>query len=100
MSEHRGDIAGAAVIIGVMNAICRMRLPLNVVAVLPVIENMPSGMAVKPGDVVMAKNGKTIRIEDTDNEGRVILADVMSYMEKHNPCLILNAATSNRMFVP
>ncbi|BET01986.1 manganese ion Hypothetical protein [Nesidiocoris tenuis] len=96
MSEHRGDIAGAAVIIGVMNAICRMRLPLNVVAVLPVIENMPSGMAVKPGDVVMAKNGKTIRIEDTDNEGRVILADVMSYMEKHNPCLILNAATSNQ----
>lgn len=96
MSEHRGDVAGGSVVIGVMNAICRMRLPINVVALIPILESMPSGMAVKPGDVVMAKNGKTIRIEDTDNEGRVMLADVMTYMEKHNPCLIVNVGTANR----
>uniref|UniRef100_A0A0A9YBR0 Cytosol aminopeptidase n=1 Tax=Lygus hesperus TaxID=30085 RepID=A0A0A9YBR0_LYGHE len=93
MSEYRGDLAGAAVIVGVMKTIAMMALPIDVIALIPLAESMIGGMAAHPGDIVRARNGKSIMIEDTDNEGRVILADTLSYSQSFHPCLVMNIAT-------
>jgi len=93
MAEHRADMAGAAVIVGIFKAIAQMNLPLNMNALVPLCENMPGGMAMKPGDVVVGLNGKSIRIEDTDNEGTVILADALAYSYNYKPCIVINIAT-------
>jgi len=93
MSEYRADMAGAAVIIGVFKAVAQLNLPINLNALIPLCESMPGGMAMKPGDVVLALNGKTIRIADTDNEGRIILADALSYSCNYKPCIVMNVAT-------
>ena len=71
----KGDMGGAAAVLGAMWGIAKLRVPANVVAVVPLTENMPSGRATKPGDVVWARNGKTIEVDNTDAEGRLILAD-------------------------
>ncbi|XP_014241218.1 cytosol aminopeptidase-like [Cimex lectularius] len=93
MSEYRGDLAGAAVVLAVMKCVAMLSLPINVIGLIPLCENMIGGMATKPGDVVMSRNGKTIKIEDTDNEGRVVLADILPYACYLKPCLIVNVAT-------
>ncbi|XP_014278784.1 cytosol aminopeptidase isoform X2 [Halyomorpha halys] len=91
--EHRADMAGAAVIVGVLKAMARLQVPMNVNALIPLMENMPGNMAMKPGDVIVSLNGKTIRIENTDHEGRVILADCLTLSNQYNPCLVVNIAT-------
>ncbi|KAI9335272.1 peptidase M17, leucyl aminopeptidase, partial [Obelidium mucronatum] len=79
MALMKGDMGGAAVVVGAMEAIAKLQLPINVVACIPLTENMPSGTATKPGDVVIAMNGKSIEVDNTDAEGRLILADAINY---------------------
>ncbi|KAJ3277365.1 hypothetical protein HK104_003365 [Borealophlyctis nickersoniae] len=94
MAMMKGDMGGAAAVLGAMWAITKLQLPVNVVAVMPLTENMPSGRATKPGDVVTARNGKTIEIDNTDAEGRLILADALHYVSvKHKPTHILELST-------
>lgn len=73
MELMKGDMGGAAAVASAMYAISKLRLPVNVVAMIPLCENLPSGNATKPGDVVKAMNGKSIEITNTDAEGRLIL---------------------------
>ncbi|KAK9508946.1 hypothetical protein O3M35_006376 [Rhynocoris fuscipes] len=93
MDMYKANMAGAAVIVGAMRALAILGLPINVNALIPLMENMPGGMALKPGDVVVSMNGKTIRVEHTDNEGRVALADALAYGHNLKPCLTINIAT-------
>ena len=93
MSLMKGDMGGAATVTGALETIAKLQLPLNVIAVTPLCENMPSGRANKPGDVVTAMNGKTIEIENTDAEGRLILADALTYSHSFNPRSLINVAT-------
>ncbi|CAH0552899.1 unnamed protein product [Brassicogethes aeneus] len=94
MSVYRADMTGAAAIIAAIRAASALSLPINIEAVIPLCENMPSGMAVKPGDVVMGLNGKSIMVTDTDNEGRLILADAFVYGQAtHRPRLIIDVAS-------
>ncbi|KAJ3059666.1 hypothetical protein HDU99_006252 [Rhizoclosmatium hyalinum] len=79
MALMKGDMGGAAVVVGAIEAIAKLGLPINVVACIPLTENMPSGTATKPGDVVFAMNGKSIEVDNTDAEGRLILADAINY---------------------
>jgi leucyl aminopeptidase len=80
MGDMKGDMAGAASVFGAMSAIAQLKPEINVTAVVAAVENMPSGYAYKPGDIVKAMNGKTIEVITTDAEGRITLADVLSYV--------------------
>ena len=71
----------------------RMQMPINLKVLIPLCENMPGGKATKPGDVVVAKNGKTIQVDNTDAEGRLILADALCYADTFKPKLVVDAAT-------
>lgn len=93
MDEMKFDMGGAASVLGVMLACARMKLPLNVVGIVPSCENMPGGKAVKPGDVITAMNGKTIEVLNTDAEGRLILADALTYADKYKPAAVVDVAT-------
>ncbi|KAI9268796.1 cytosol aminopeptidase family, catalytic domain-containing protein [Sporodiniella umbellata] len=94
MALMKGDMGGAAVVAGAMYGIAKMELPVNVVAVIPLCENMPSGTATKPGDVIKAMNGTSIEVLNTDAEGRLILADALSYVSsKYQPRSIVDLAT-------
>ncbi|KAK3790496.1 hypothetical protein RRG08_060546 [Elysia crispata] len=93
MDKMRADMGGAACVAGSLQAAASLGLPLNIKALIPLCENMPSGRANKPGDVVTAMNGKTIQIDNTDAEGRLILADALCYAETFQPRLILDIAT-------
>jgi leucyl aminopeptidase len=93
MEWMKFDMMGAAGVMGAMEAIGRLRLPLNVVGLVGSTTNMPSGTAVKPGDVVRASNGKTIEIINTDAEGRLVLADVLVYAKRFDPAVAIDAAT-------
>src|SRR5690606_7140627 len=81
MAEMTSDMAGAAAVLGAIKAIARLKPRQNVIAVAPCVENMPSGTAYKPGDILRAMTGKTIEIDNTDAEGRLILADAVAYAE-------------------
>ncbi|KAK9509566.1 hypothetical protein O3M35_006854 [Rhynocoris fuscipes] len=94
MPEHRADVAGAAVCIATVKTAAQMSLPLNVIALLPLCENMIGGMSVKPGDVLMASNGKSVTVEHTDNEGRVMLIDALLYASVFKPCVMFQIATA------
>ncbi|MDO8339917.1 MAG: leucyl aminopeptidase [Candidatus Burarchaeum sp.] len=83
MDEMKGDMAGAAAVAGAMIALARLKVPLHIVGVMPLCENMPSGSAQRPGDIVKAMNGKTIEVLNTDAEGRMVLADAVAYAEKN-----------------
>ena len=87
------DMCGAAGVLGAMEAIGRLELPINVVGLIGSTTNMPSGEAVKPGDVVQAANGKYIEIINTDAEGRLVLADVLSFAKRFSPAAVVDAAT-------
>jgi len=93
MDEMKYDMCGAASVLGTMQAIAEMGLKLNVVGVIPTCENMPSGLATKPGDIVTSMSGQTIEILNTDAEGRLILCDALTYAAKFNPETVIDIAT-------
>ena len=93
MGEMKWDMMGAATVVGVILAAADTRLPANVVALAPLTENLPSGTAYKPGDIVRFRNGKTAEIDNTDAEGRVILADALDYAGQWKPSAIVDFAT-------
>ncbi len=94
MAEMKGDMAGGASVMATVSAIARLKLKLNVTAVIPATENMPGGSALKPGDILTAMNGKTIEILNTDAEGRLILADALSYIKNNlDAKFIIDVAT-------
>ena len=93
MEWMKFDMCGAAGVLGAMEAIGRLDLPVNVVGLVGSTTNMPSGTAVKPGDVVRASNGKHIEIINTDAEGRLVLADVLAYAKRYSPAVVIDAAT-------
>jgi len=94
MEKMKYDMAGGAAVLGVMKAAAELRLPVNIVAVLPATENLPGGSATRPGDVVTSITGKTIEIINTDAEGRLVLADAIGYAIKHfSPKMLIDVAT-------
>jgi len=93
MDEMKYDMCGAASVMGAINAVAAMELKLNVIAVIPATENMPDGIATKPGDVITSMSGKTIEVLNTDAEGRLILCDALTYSEQFDPDTIIDVAT-------
>lgn len=93
MDEMHLDMSGGAAVIGAVCAIARMKLKVNVIGLIPAAENMPSGQSYRPGDVLVSMAGKTIQIANTDAEGRVILADALTYAERYSPSLVVDIAT-------
>jgi leucyl aminopeptidase len=93
MDEMKYDMAGGASVFGAMLAAVRMRLPINLIGVVPASENLPDGAANKPGDVVTSLSGQTIEILNTDAEGRLILCDALTYVERFEPAVVLDMAT-------
>ncbi|MFC2002917.1 leucyl aminopeptidase [Chloroflexota bacterium] len=93
MGEMKGDMAGGAAVIAAMSAIAQLKPKINVTAFVPATENLPSGSALKPGDILTAMNGKTIEIISTDAEGRLILADALNYAKKLEAKAIVDVAT-------
>ncbi|XP_053950871.1 cytosol aminopeptidase-like [Anastrepha ludens] len=97
MDEYRGAMAGAAVVVASIRAAAALSLPINISAVIPLCENMPSGMACKPGDVVTLLNGKSLAIRDTDKAGVVVMADPLIYAQTtYKPRLVVDVATLGR----
>ncbi|HET8624154.1 MAG TPA: leucyl aminopeptidase [Gemmatimonadales bacterium] len=93
MEDMKFDMSGAAAVLGTFEALGRLRPPIRVVGLIPSTENMPSGTAVRPGDVVTSQLGKTIEIINTDAEGRLILCDALSYARRYQPACVLDIAT-------
>ena len=93
MHEMKHDKSGGATVIGIMQAVADLKLPINVVGLIPATENMPGGSAYKPGDILTFYNKKTAEILNTDAEGRVILADALSYAQTYKPKMIIDFAT-------
>src|SRR5574340_1114008 len=93
MDEMKYDMCGAASVLGTIQAIAEMGLKLNVVGVIPTCENLPSGSATKPGDIVTSMSGQTIEILNTDAEGRLILCDALTYSKKFDPDTVIDIAT-------
>lgn len=93
MEEMKFDMAGAASVLGTIKAIALQKLPIHVIGLIPATENMPSGSATKPGDIVTSMSGKTIEIVNTDAEGRLILADTLTYAERFKPKFVIDIAT-------
>ncbi|WP_201615588.1 leucyl aminopeptidase [Psychrobacter urativorans] len=93
MDEMKFDMGGAASVLGTIKALCEARLPINVVGALACAENMPSGDATRPGDIVKAMNGKSVEILNTDAEGRLVLADTLCYVQRYQPSAIIDVAT-------
>lgn len=93
MGEMKADMSGAAVVVGTLIAAAKSNLPVHLFGVIPAAENMCSGESIRPGDIVRISNGKTVEIEDTDAEGRVILADALHYASQIKPDQIIDLAT-------
>jgi leucyl aminopeptidase len=93
MHEMKMDMSGAAAVIEAVGAIAELKLPIDLVAVVPATENMPSGTAIKPGDVITQYNGKTVEVNNTDAEGRLILADALAYAVELGAERIVDLAT-------
>lgn len=93
MSDMKGDMAGGAAVIAAIGAVARLKLKINVTAVIPATENLPGGRALKPGDVLKASNGKTIEVVNTDAEGRLILADALAYAVRQGLSPLIDLAT-------
>ncbi|MCH9750078.1 MAG: leucyl aminopeptidase [Proteobacteria bacterium] len=93
MDEMKYDMCGAASVLGTMRAIAEIKPKLNLTIVVPAVENMPAHNASKPGDVVTSMSGKTIEILNTDAEGRLILCDALTYVDKFNPEVVIDTAT-------
>ncbi|MDX1674092.1 MAG: leucyl aminopeptidase [Longimicrobiales bacterium] len=93
MEEMKYDMSGAAAVLGAMQAVARLRPRVNVVALVPATENLPSGRATKPGDVLRMYSGRTVEVINTDAEGRLILADALAYARSFGPRAMVDAAT-------
>ena len=93
MDEMKFDMSGAASVFGTMKAVLELELPINVVAIVPACENMPSGRATKPGDIVKSMSGQTIEVLNTDAEGRLILCDALTYSRRFKPDVVIDLAT-------
>ncbi|RFB73734.1 MULTISPECIES: leucyl aminopeptidase [unclassified Herbaspirillum] len=93
MDEMKYDMCGAASVLGTFRAIAELQLKLNVIGVIPTCENMPSGRATKPGDIVTSMSGQTIEVLNTDAEGRLILCDALTYVERFKPAAVVDIAT-------
>ncbi|MGE5470701.1 MAG: leucyl aminopeptidase [Bacteroidota bacterium] len=93
MDEMKYDMCGAASVLGTMQAVARMALPINLTVVVPATENMPGGSATRPGDIVTSLSGQTIEILNTDAEGRLILCDALTYAERFEPDTVIDVAT-------
>ncbi len=93
MEDMKFDMGGGAAVLGAMEAVGALDLPLNIVAIVPATENLPGGDAFKPGDVLTMSNGKTVEIITTDAEGRLILADALVYARRYEPAAVVDCAT-------
>lgn len=93
MEEMKFDMCGAATVLGVIKAVSELKLPLNIVGAIGCVENMPSGHATKPGDIVTSMSGKTIEVINTDAEGRLVLCDVLTYIGRFKPACVVDIAT-------
>ena len=93
MDEMKYDMGGAASVLGTLRAVAELKAKVNLVCIIPSCENMPSGGAVKPGDVVKSMSGQTIEILNTDAEGRLILCDALTYAERFKPAVVVDIAT-------
>ncbi len=93
MDEMKFDMSGAASVLGTFKALGELELPINVVGVVPACENMPSGRATKPGDIVKSMSGQTIEVLNTDAEGRLILCDAITYARRFKPDVVIDIAT-------
>ncbi len=93
MDEMHMDMSGGAAVINAVLAIARMKLKVNVIGLIPAAENMPSGESYRPGDVLRSMSGKTIEVVSPDAEGRVVLADALTYAERYEPALVIDVAT-------
>ncbi|WP_410174192.1 leucyl aminopeptidase [Pasteurella multocida] len=93
MDEMKYDMGGAASVYGVMNAIAELKLPLNVIGVLAGCENLPDGNAYRPGDILTTMKGLTVEVLNTDAEGRLVLCDTLTYVERFEPELVIDVAT-------
>jgi leucyl aminopeptidase len=93
MEDMKYDMSGAAAVLGAIHAVAELELKVNVVAIVPATENLPSGTALKPGDVIRSLGGRTIEIINTDAEGRLILADALTYAQRFEPSAIVDCAT-------
>ena len=93
MDEMKFDMCGAASVLGTLSACAELQLAANVIGIIPTVENMPDGLAIKPGDIVTSMSGQTIEILNTDAEGRLILCDALTYAEKYKPDVVVDIAT-------
>jgi leucyl aminopeptidase len=93
MDEMKYDMCGAASVLGTLRAVAQMKLAVNVVGIIPACENMPSGRATRPGDIVTSMSGQTIEVLNTDAEGRLILADALTYVKRFKPSTVVDMAT-------
>ena len=93
MDEMKYDMSGAGSVLGTLKAVAAMKLPINVVGVVPSTENMPGGRATKPGDIVKTMSGQTVEILNTDAEGRLILCDALTYAARYKPSTVIDIAT-------
>jgi leucyl aminopeptidase len=93
MEPEKSDMSGAAAALAVMRAVGQLKLKVNVIAAIPTAENMPGGAAIRPGDVLRHRGGKTSEVLNTDAEGRLILADALAYLAEKKPRVIIDAAT-------
>ncbi|MEI2742827.1 MAG: leucyl aminopeptidase [Candidatus Competibacter sp.] len=93
MDEMKFDMCGAASVLGAFRACLELKLPLNVIGLIPAVENMPGGRASRPGDIVTSLSGQTVEILNTDAEGRLILCDALSYAERDEPAAVIDIAT-------
>ena len=93
MDEMKYDMCGAASVLGTLRALCEAKLPLHVVGAIAAAENMPSGHATRPGDIVTTMSGQTVEILNTDAEGRLVLCDTLTYVKRFNPALVIDIAT-------
>ena len=93
MEHMKADMTGGAEVLASIRAAARLKLPLHLISILPVAENMPGGRAMKPGDVVTTLSGKTVEVQNTDAEGRLILADALAYATRYKPAALIDIAT-------
>lgn len=93
MDEMKYDMCGAATVYGVMQAVAELKLPINVVGVMAGCENMPDGNAYRPGDILTTMSGITVEVINTDAEGRLVLCDTLTYVERYNPKIVIDIAT-------
>ncbi len=93
MEQMKADMTGGAEVLAVVRAAARLRLPLHLIGILPATENMPGGRAIKPGDILTTLSRKTVEVQNTDAEGRLILADGLAYAARYKPAAIIDVAT-------